>query len=155
MIQNGNKQPIEEKAMSSPVCRKISKPLTILLMATIMLGTGLAQASDMTSNPLEGFKEIKVAPGYAKADSLIGTILPFVQDHPENDESIGKMDIRVRQSGSGYQVTIIKDGYLDDSIRGEHFLGHVIYTSNGRWELLSMHVKPLCYRGMTETGLCR
>lgn len=129
----------------------VTKSSSLFLAAVLMLHCiGSAQASDS----LKGFKEIKVAPGYAQADSLIGTVLPFLQGHPETDESAGKLDVQVRKSGNGYQVNIIKDGYLDDSVRGDHFRGYVIFTSTGKWELLSMHVKPLCYRGEPVEGLC-
>ncbi len=141
--------------MSSPAFRKAHAFASALLMAIALQGAGLAQAADLASSRFEGFKEIKLAPDNRQADSLIGTILPFLQDHPENDESTGKMDLQVRDSKNGYQIDIIKDGYLDDSIRGEHFKGRVIFTSSGRWELISMHVKQLCYRGQTENGLCR
>ena len=135
--------------------QNVSRFAHALMVAMLLQAAGPAGASDQTPVDLDSFKEIKVAPGVAQADNLIGTVLPFLQDHPESTEGLGKMDVQVRKSGSGFQVNIIKDGYLDDSVRGEHFVGHVIMNSEGRWELLSMHVKAICYRGpLSKEGRC-
>ncbi len=140
--------------MRIPISQNVSGFAHALLVAMLLQGADPAWASDQISVDLETFKEVRVAPGVAQSDNLIGTVLPFLQDHPESTEGAGKMDVQVRKSGSGYQVNIIKDGYLDDSVRGEHFVGHVIFNSDGRWELLSMHVKPVCYRGAPTDGRC-
>lgn len=140
--------------MPKSISQNVSRFAYAVLVAMLLQGAGSAWASDQAPVDLETFKEVKVAPGVAQSDNLIGTVLPFLQDHPEKTEGVAKMDIRVRTSGSGYQVDIIKDGYVDDSLRGEHFVGHVILNSNGRWELLSMHVKPMCYRSAPTDGRC-
>ena len=111
-------------------------------------------ASHSSKVSADGFLQIKVAPGYAQADKFMNTILPFISDHPESASGPQSMSINIEKSGSGFSVNIIKKGYRDDSVMGEHFRGHVIQTSTGKWELLSMEVKYLCYRGKSESGLC-
>ena len=61
----------------------------------------------------------------------------------------------VRRVEAGFQVDIIKSGFLDDSVSGQHWLGFVILNSDGQWELLTMAVKDVCQRGRNAQGLCR
>ena len=128
--------------------QKSAQFLSVALMATSLL-THSAVAADETK-----FKDMKVAPGLAQANSLIGTLLPFLTSHPETSEGPGSIDLSVRKADGGYVVNIINDGYLDDSVRGEHFRGFVIFNSKGTWELISMSVKPLCSRGQSANGGC-
>lgn len=124
-----------------------------ILAAAVALLSLQAAASDFPVGP-DGFKQIKVAPGYAVNDQFIGVLMPFLQDHPEPMEDGGLMEMTVRPKDNGYEVNIIKDGYRDDSVRGEHWRGFVIPTGDGKWELLNMAVKYLCYRGRSESGIC-
>lgn len=125
---------------------------TILAAAMTVLSFQ-ATAGDFEVSP-DGFKQIKVAPGYAVNEEFIGVLMPFLRGHPESLEGKGSMDLSIRKKESGFEVEIIKDGFLDDSVRGEHWRGFVIETSDGQWELLNMAVKYLCYRGSNDEGIC-
>jgi hypothetical protein len=129
-----------------------SAGLVFSLALAAALPFGQANAQGMID--AEGFREIRVAPGVATAPDFIDVLVPFLKNHPENDEGSAGMDLNIRKEGSGYHVNIRLTGYLDDSVYGEHFRGYVIRTSTGEWELLSMSVKTLCARGQNVNGVC-
>jgi hypothetical protein len=100
------------------------------------------------------FRDIRIAPGLATSPQFIDVVLPFLSGHPESAEGKGELTYTVRKSDGGvFEVNIILKGYLDDSVMGEHYRGHVIQTSDG-WELTDMAVKALCYRGVSADDLC-
>ncbi|MBN9671017.1 hypothetical protein [Roseibium aggregatum] len=126
--------------------------------ASLLLGLSLAVTSGIqTVHAQDGFREIRVAPGMATSRSFIEVLKPFLDGHPESTEGNAGMELSVNKdkAGSGFRVEIVKTGYLDDSVLGEHFRGYVIQTSKGEWELLSMAVKQLCARGETSEGTCQ
>jgi len=136
--------------------KTLTKKFTLtLFIALAIFGklTNFAQA-DGKATSLEGFKEIKVAPGVAEAAHLIDTVRPFLLNHPESLEGRSSVDMTVRKEGNGFVVNIIKSGYLDDSVQGEHFRGFVVRTSKGTWQLISMAVKYICYRKKSANGQC-
>jgi hypothetical protein len=114
----------------------------------------LGEAHAESASPNDGFREIRVAPGIATADDLIDVILPFLRNHPESEEGNAGLQLNVQKDGTAYNVDIFLTGYLDDSVSGEHYRGHVIRTSDGKWELLTMAVKPVCARGVNVNGVC-
>lgn len=116
--------------------------------ASLFCGTSFAQDSE------DGFRDIKVAPGVSQADQLIDTIMPFLTGHPESLEGNAGLKLDIQKDDEGFRVDIIKTGYLDDSLSGEHFRGIIIQNAEGRWELLSMQVKSLCARGESTDGKC-
>ncbi|MCP4318763.1 MAG: hypothetical protein GY789_22905 [Hyphomicrobiales bacterium] len=125
-----------------------------LMAFAVFLLSFHAQADDNGNASMEGFREIRVAPGLTTGEQLIDVIAPFLRDHPESLEGNASMEMDVRKEDAGFRVDIIKSGFLDDSVQGEHWRGFVIMTSEGQWELLSMAVKNLCYRGNTDDGSC-
>jgi uncharacterized protein YgiM (DUF1202 family) len=114
----------------------------------------LGEAHAESASPNDGFREIRVAPGIATADNLIDVILPFLRNHPESEEGNAGMQLNVQKDGADYNVDILLTGYLDDNVSGEHYRGHVIRTSDGKWELLAMAAKPICARGVNVNGVC-
>lgn len=118
--------------------------------ALLVLGQAFANAAPVE----DGFRDIRVAPGYATADDFIDVILPFIKNHPESEEGNAGLSLDIQKNGAGYSVDILLTGYLDDAVSGEHYRGHVIRTSSGQWELLSMAVKPICARGVNVDGVC-
>ncbi|WP_305989726.1 SH3 domain-containing protein [Roseibium sp. MMSF_3544] len=122
------------------------------LVVAALLASGQALAQGAVD--ADGFREIRVAPGYAIADDFIDVLTPFLKGHPESLEGNAGMDLSIEKEDAGYNVEIVLTGYLDDSLAGEHYKGHVIQTSNGQWELLSMWVKPICGRGENVNGVC-
>jgi hypothetical protein len=127
------------------------KVLAVAFLAALALG-GTCQAQIATD--ADGFRDIRVAPGLVNSGEFIDVLLPFLQGHPENDEGNATIDLKMRKEDGVYGVDIIKTGYLDDSLAGEHFRGSVIRTREGEWELLTMSVKPLCARGRNIDGIC-
>lgn len=119
--------------------------------ALLVLGQAFAEAEPAS----DGFRDIRVAPGQAIADDFIEVILPFIRNHPETEEGDAGLSLDIQKDGSGYSVQIVMTGYLDDAVAGEHYRGHVIRTADGRWELLSMAVKPICARGTNVGGVCK
>jgi uncharacterized protein YgiM (DUF1202 family) len=135
--------------------KKMTGPARLFLGALVAAATfasSLLKAQDVI-DPNE-FREIRVAPGYAKADDFIDVLIPFLKGHPENEEGSAGMDLSIHKEDAGYRFEIVLTGYLDDSLAGEHYIGHVIRTSEGQWELLSMFVKPICARGQNVNGVC-
>ncbi|WP_346911507.1 hypothetical protein [uncultured Roseibium sp.] len=102
----------------------------------------------------DGFRKIRVAPGLATSGQFIDVLMPFLQGHPDSIEGNQAMELKIWKHGAGYRVDLIKTGYPDDSITGEHYRGSVIRTSNGAWELLALAVKDLCARGDAVGGTC-
>lgn len=102
----------------------------------------------------EGFREIRVAPGLATSGQFIDVLMPFLQGHPDSLEGKQAMELKIWRHGAGYRVDLVKTGYLDDSVYGEHYRGSVIRTSNGGWELLTLAVRDLCARGESADGIC-
>ncbi len=115
----------------------------------VPLPAALAESAKETT-----FRDIRIAPGLATSPQFIDVVLPFLSGHPEFAEGMGELTFTVRKGESGvFAVNIILKGYLDDSVRGEHYRGHVIQNSDG-WELTDMAVKTLCYRGVSADDLC-
>lgn len=102
----------------------------------------------------DGFRKIRVAPGLATSGQFIDVLIPFLQGHPDSIEGNQAMELRIWKQDAGYRVDLIKTGYPDDSVSGEHYRGSVIRTSNGAWELLALAVKDLCARGDAVGGMC-
>ena len=102
----------------------------------------------------EGFREMRVAPGLATSGQFIDVLMPFLQGHPDSLEGKQAMELKIWRHGAGYRIDLVKTGYLDDSVYGEHYRGSVIRTSNGGWELLTLAVKDLCARGESADGTC-
>lgn len=124
----------------------------IAFVATSLI-TGPAFANEDKLS-FEGFKMIKVAPGLAEANSLVQTILPFMDGHPEAEEGNGALELKVRKLDDQFVINIIMSGYADDSVRGEHYRGVVIYTQKNTWKLITMGRKYLCYRSKSASGIC-
>lgn len=131
---------------------KFARVLVAGLVVTVQMTNGAV--ADGLSYQTGGFKEIKIAPGLAQADHVIDTVRPFLLDHPESLEGKASVDLTVRKKANGFVVNIIKKGFLDDSVLGEHYRGFVIRSSKGKWQLVSMGVKYSCYRGKSSGGLC-
>ena len=127
--------------------------ITGLATAGFLSLTALTGASALDVSAEDGFKPIKVAPGYAKGETIIDVLMPFLRDHPESLGGRQSLTLSIENTGSSYTVDIVKEGYLDDSLAGEHFRGSVIPATGG-WELLDLYVKPLCYRGLGTSGKC-
>ena len=132
--------------MSLKIARSGLALCAVVAMSIVLAGP--VSAAD------DGFHEIRVAPGLAEANQFIDTIRPFLLDYPKNLEGKAAMTIDIRKGDGGFDVDIVKTGYLDDSVEGEQFRGFVIRTSKGTWELLSLSVKTLCYRGTNPDGKC-
>lgn len=124
---------------------------TLPTIAMLALCSTLAKADGADS----GFREIRVAPGLATGDQFIDVVAPFLRDHPESLEGNPALDMAVRRVEAGFKVDIVKSGFLDDSVSGQHWRGFVIQNSDGQWELLTMAVKDVCRRGRNAEGLCR
>ncbi|WP_417670953.1 SH3 domain-containing protein [Roseibium sp.] len=123
-----------------------------LLLVAVAGTSAIAQEADSS---LEGFRELRVAPGLAVADDFIDVVLPFLRGHPESEEGNAGLEMKVHKADYGFQVDIIQTGFLDDSVSGHHYRGSVIRTGNGQWELLTMHIKPICARGQNVDGYCK
>lgn len=124
----------------------------VILVAATFTSSSLLASEDATS--MEGFKMLKVAPGLATANTLIKTILPFIDGHPDGGEGRQSLDITVRKVDGHFVVNIVKTGYADDSVKGEHYRGGVVRTSNGQWELITMGQQYLCHRSKNSNGIC-
>lgn len=124
---------------------------TLPAIAMLVLSSTLAKADSSDGE----FREIRVASGLATGDQFIDVVAPFLRDHPEGLEGNPAMDLAVRRVEAGFQVDIVKSGFLDDSVSGQHWRGFVILNSDGQWELLTMAVKDVCQRGRNAEGLCR
>lgn len=122
------------------------------LFVITVLATG-ARADEPSTSP-DGFKQIKVAPGLAQAHHLIDTIGPFLLDHPQSLEGRASVDMTIGKKGNGFSVNIKKTGFLDDSVRGEHWRCYVIRNTKGGWQLISMGIKYICYRSKSADGRC-
>jgi len=131
---------------------KIAFCTAILILAIVATTIANAQAA---GSSMEGFRELKVAPGHAVGDDFLDVLLPFLRGHPESEEGDASLDMKVRKTGAGFSVDVIQTGYLDDVLAGNHYRGHVIRTSAGQWELLTMFVKPICARGQNVDGYCK
>jgi len=131
---------------------KLAFCITAVLLAAVIIFEAQAQTSETS---LEGFRELKVAPGLAVGNDVIDVLMPFLRGHPESEEGKPGLEMKLRKADYGFQVDIIQTGFLDDSISGHHFRGGVIRTSNGQWELLNMHLRPICARGQNVDGYCK
>ncbi|MBD1545410.1 hypothetical protein [Roseibium aggregatum] len=123
---------------------------TAARQAAITAGPATARESDF----YDGFREIRVAPGLATSGQFIDVLMPFLQGHPDSLEGRQAMELKIWRYGAGYRVDLVRTGYPDDSVSGEHYRGSVIRTSKGDWELLTLAVKTLCARGETAKGAC-
>jgi hypothetical protein len=121
------------------------------VLAAMLAAAPFASAAE-NANSLEGFEEIRVAPGVSTSSNFIDVLLPYFIGFPEGMEGRQSLEMKIRKGDGAYVVDIVKSGYLDDSVKGEHYRGFVIPTTEG-WELLDLGVKTMCYRGMTD-GRC-
>ncbi|WP_153770679.1 hypothetical protein [Labrenzia sp. CE80] len=131
---------------------KLAICVTAIFLAAVTTYEAQAQTSETS---LDGFRELKVAPGLAVGDDIIDVLMPFLRGHPESEEGNPGFEMKLRKADYGFQVDIIQTGFLDDSVSGHHFRGGVIRTSKGQWELLNMHLKPICARGQNVDGYCK
>jgi len=132
--------------------RRTGMSAWLAVCAGILFPAPLSGAADM-QRPADEFLPVRVAPGLATGRRFIDVLLPYLGDFPEGLEGNQNADIRIRKSEDGYSVDILMSGYLDDSVRGEHFRGFVIPAAEG-WELLSLGVKTMCWRGEAVAGIC-
>lgn len=126
----------------------------ILALALIVsLGRPLMAGDKEHSESLKGFQAVKIAPDQSSSDKVINLLLPFIGNHPESLEGHPKLDLSIRRYESSLIVDLTLNGYLDDSVAGEHYRGIVVRSSKG-WELVDLGVKHICYRGMSAAGKC-
>ena len=58
------------------------------------------------------------------------------------------------ESPSSATVVITQTGFLDDSVKGHQFIAELQKDELGNWILVNMDKEWLCYRGISESGLC-
>ncbi len=51
-------------------------------------------------------------------------------------------------------VVITQTGFLDDSVQGHQFLVQLTKNELGNWQLVDIDKEWICYRGISESGLC-
>lgn len=133
--------------------RYFSRVVILALALIISMGHPLMAGDNDHSASLKGFKAVEIAPDLASSDRVINLLLPFIGNHPESLEGRPKLDLSIRRHESSLIVDLTLNGYLDDSVAGEHYRGIVVRSSKG-WELVDLGVKYICYRGMSEAGKC-
>ncbi|MCG8382167.1 MAG: hypothetical protein MJA28_08125 [Gammaproteobacteria bacterium] len=50
-------------------------------------------------------------------------------------------------------ISIKRDGFLDDSVRGDLHILHLVLDSANRWEITEIHKGVLCWRGKSDHPL--
>lgn len=123
-----------------------------IIAAAALAGPGLAVAEEAKISS-DGFRQVRVAPALATNTRFMQLIMPFIGNHPEADEGRPTLSLDVRPGKSGLVFDLKMGGYLDDSVSGEHYRGHVVASPDG-WKLESLGVKPTCYRGEPREGRC-
>ena len=58
------------------------------------------------------------------------------------------------ESPSSATVVITQTGFLDDSVQGHQFIANLEKDILGNWRLIDMQKEWICYRGISESGLC-
>ncbi len=116
-------------------------------------GTPHVAVADDTGVSMKGFKPVEIAAASATSDNVINLPVPFMTGHPEGLEGRPSLDLSIRKHEDRLIVDLKLEGYLDDSVFGEHYRGSIVQTANG-WKLLELGVKPQCYRGISTDGKC-
>jgi hypothetical protein len=123
-------------------------------MASLALLVGAATAyADENQDSFDGFRMLTPDPATSTGADVIDVLLPYLRGHPEALEGRPQTSLSIREGGDALLVDIIKTGYLDDSVSGEHHRGIVVPTPGG-WELTQIGVMPICARGDAVDGRC-
>lgn len=101
----------------------------------------------------DDFQPVRIAPASSTDARFMNLIMPIIGNHPEADEGGPTLSLDVRPDEKGFVFDLKMGGYLDDSVSGEHYRGHIAASTKG-WELRSLSVKPTCYRGEPSKGRC-
>lgn len=123
-----------------------------IIAGAALAGPALAGAEEAKISS-DGFHQVRVAPALATNTRFMHLIMPFIGNHPESDEGRATLSLDIRRDKNGFVFDLKMGGYLDDSVSGEHYRGHVIASAKG-WELKNLGVKPTCYRGEPNKGRC-
>lgn len=127
--------------------------IRVCIIAGAMLAGPVFTQADEALVSADGLRQVRVAPGLATNTRFMNLILPFIGNHPETDEGKPTLTLNVRPDKNGFVFDLKMGGYLDDSVSGEHYRGHIIASSEG-WTLDHLGVKPTCYRGEPRDGRC-
>jgi hypothetical protein len=124
--------------------------VVVLLSAFAPAGT----AQDLLPMEATEFRPLDIAPDQATGPEIMPLIEEYYSDFPGTEGS-EELEIKLTREEGGYEVYIKRTGYADDSWAGEEFVGHIVREDDGNWTLKSLNVRDLCYRGVSESGLCR
>lgn len=126
--------------------------ITSITLATLCQTT--AAIADAFPVDKDGYKQLRIAPGIARADDYLELLRPFMDDFPDLEEGRARFQLTMNEIEGGISFDIINSGFADDSVAGEQFRG-VIIKSGNRWELIELHQRWICARGKrSDAGIC-
>lgn len=131
--------------------KKHSWKFALLTVMVALAQSGFAEDLLVDDN---GFKQLRIAPGVASAETVLGVLVPLMQHFPSSEEGKPHMTLEMLQKQDQVLFDLVETGFADDSVAGEHHRGVVIKTREG-WELIELRVRPICHRGpVTDNGRC-
>lgn len=132
----------------------LKKPMTAAIFVIGTMCSMKAAIADGFPVDEDGYKQLRIAPGVARAENYLGLLAPLMDDFPDMEEGRAQIQLTMEQIEGGIGFDFIHSGFADDSVSGEQFKGVIIKTGNG-WEMIELYQRWICARGKrSEDGLC-
>ncbi|AFY38639.1 hypothetical protein Lepto7376_2355 [[Leptolyngbya] sp. PCC 7376] len=105
----------------------------------------MAQSNAQTPTEISGAHPLAIALSAAQQDGYVsdGTWKETIDIQHDSAES-----------PTSATVVITQTGFLDDSVKGHQFTVQMSKGNAGNWVLEEIDKEWLCYRGMSDSGLC-
>ncbi|OKH10804.1 hypothetical protein [[Limnothrix rosea] IAM M-220] len=103
------------------------------------------KAMAQTSTQVSGSHPLAIALRAAQQEGYVneGTWQEYIEIIHDSAEAPSKATVVITQTG-----------FLDDSVQGHQFLVTLTKNELGNWQLIDIDKEWICYRGISESGLC-